>query len=189
MKLFKQTQNPPTNAVSQLLSYENIKAIRYCLYDNAPELGKPCLHKLDNKSRYKFEIQLWEQEHNSNTGNIKLNGWLSNGKVFRQTKDYKRLQPYKNWYVENWDLFKNKAQMDFSAADLVGFTCMLQRQQNGASNGNTIIPQMTAMLIVHTGFNPQVHFQWNDLMDVQDLTQNKDKEGYNIFYHYKQVET
>ena len=186
MKLFKQVTGLRPENVSKPLSYKNIKAIRYCLYDNAPELGKPCLHRPNSKkSRYKLEVQIWDQEHNKPTGNIKLNGYLSSGKVFRQTKDYKRLQPYRNWYEEIWETYKNMTQMNYSQSDLVGYTCMLEKQQNGTSYGNTIIPQMTAMVIVEDNQYPTVLLAWNDLGDLQMMSEYKDKETYDIFYHYK----
>ena len=184
MKL-KRVTTPQNPSITSPLSYQNMCAIRYCLYDNEPGT-RATRDKLDGRSRYKFEVQIWNE--NKTASDYKLIGWLSAGKVFNQTRHYKRLSQYKNWYEDTWQRFKNATQSDLSSCDFVGYTCLGLRQQNGASNGYTLVPKMAVLVALKHGHNPYVDFVWDDLDDQENLDTGKNKDGYDIYYHWKPVE-
>jgi hypothetical protein len=170
----------------QPLDPNKICAIRYAIYDNNPQLKSFTYETTDGKPRYKIEVQLWE------TTNLKcthqLIGYASKLKTFGNLRYNKRLLEYNDFYQSAFENAR-ALEMDKSANDLALHTGLGRRHAHSSrQNGYSLVPQMTASMLMSPGATPMIRLQFCDLTDVEELDNVSYKNDFTLYYKYKEVE-
>jgi hypothetical protein len=170
----------------QPLDPNKICAIRYAIYDNEPGIAQPTRETTDGKPRYKIEVQLWETPELKCTH--KLIGYASQLKTFGNLRYNKRLLEHNDFYQRVFEDARD-IEMNKSPNQLILHTGLGRRHAHSPrQNGYSLIPEITATVVLQAGTHPLIRLNFGDLEDVEDLDNVSYKDAYTLYYKYKEVE-
>ena len=114
---------------STQINTNDIRQIRFAVYDNAPDIGH-CFEK----KRYRCEVQIWTGEQRD--ADYKLFNWMSNYKTYKNCQWKEENDPFRDWYEKEVDFAKGLNEQYGAQAIVAHANLGFPKHHSGRDDGS-----------------------------------------------------